>query len=71
MHCKFFDWQNLQIGLVSSHFLCLLLHVKHPVRTLLLSGGVSFFGFLEDEDADFPDFRLLILESESDAELSE
>lgn len=67
MHWRFFDWQNLQTGLVSSHFLCLLLHVKHPVLTLLLSGGVSFFGFLEK---DF-DLRLLSLESESDVELTE
>lgn len=55
MHCKFFDWQKLQIGFVSSHFLCLLLQVKQPVLTLLFSGGVVFFCFF----ADLIDLRLL------------
>ena len=42
--------QLLQVGLFSSHFRCLSLHVKHPVRVRLglLSDMASLSFFLED-----------------------
>lgn len=52
IHCKFLVRQNLQIGFVSSHFLCFERQVKQPVRTLLFSGGVFFFIEEEVEEAE-------------------